>query len=110
MKYYSHKWILQRLTAIVLIPLTFWFVYCCILFTTLSRNEIAIFFNSYFNSILFLIMMIAMLFHAKLGCETVNEDYVSSKKFKNFLNILIKIIFYLAIIINFLSIFKFLLT
>ena len=40
MKDYATKWIFQRLTAFILIPLTFWFIYQCISFQQLeySRN------------------------------------------------------------------------
>ena len=98
---YVSKWILQRITALFLIPLTFWFIYHCISFQYLQFEEMKLFFQSYLNSFLFLIMMIAMLIHGKLGCETIIQDYVSSfylqKIFKALINFITLIAFFLVI-------------
>ena len=87
---YASKWILQRVTALILIPLTFWFIYQCISFQSMSYGDIIYFFQSYINSLLFLIMMTVMIIHAKLGCETIVQDYVTSvsliKTFKVIIN------------------------
>ena len=98
---YASKWILQRITALLLIPLTFWFVYQCISFQDFHFEEMKLFFQSYLNSFLFLSMMIAMLIHAKLGCETVVQDYISSlylqKTFKGLINFITVITLLLVI-------------
>ena len=78
MKNYSRKWLTQRLTAALLVPLTFWFIYSTISLSQMNYNEINIFFQSYINLILFYIMMIAMLLHSKLGLQTIIDDYVTS--------------------------------
>ena len=101
----SKKWIIQRITAVLLIPLTFWFVYHCVLFSKFNYEYVVNFFNSYLNSFLFLLMMISMLIHAKFGCETIVEDYISVKTFKNVIILFINIIIYLAISISLISIF-----
>ena len=80
MKNYALKWIIQRVTAVFLIPLTFWFIYSTISLSKMEYNEISIFFKSYLNSFLFYIMFIFMLLHSKLGLQTIIEDYVTSKK------------------------------
>jgi len=104
MSSYSSKWIIQRVTALLLIPLTFWFVYNCILFTKIEYIELINFFNSYLNSFLFLIMMSSMLIHAKLGCEAIIDDYISSSLQKKITKSIISITFYLAIFITVISI------
>ena len=90
---YSFKWLIQRITAVFLIPLTFWFIYQCISFQSFVYSDLEIFFQSYLNSLLFLVMMISMLIHAKLGCETIIKDYISTpllfKFFKNIINFII---------------------
>jgi len=101
---HSTKWIIQRLTALVLIPLTFWFVYHCIIFSKLDYNEINAFFNSFLNSSLFLIMMISMLIHAKYGCETIVDDYISKKNIKKISLLIINSVSYFSIIISLISI------
>ena len=80
MKNYALKWLLQRATASLLIPLTFWFIYSAISLSKMEYDETIDFFKSYLNSFLFYIMMIAMLLHAKLGLQTIIDDYVTSQK------------------------------
>ena len=99
-KNYALKWIVQRVTALILIPASFWFIYSCISFQYLNYYEIKLFFQSYLNSILFFLMMLAMFVHAKLGCETIVQDYVSKnylkKIFKSFINIIMSSSFILV--------------
>ena len=96
---YASKWILQRITALFLIPLTFWFIYHCISFQYSRFEEMKLFFQSYLNSFLFFMMVIAMLIHGKLGCETIIQDYVSSlylqKIFKGLINFVTLMTFFL---------------
>ena len=44
MKNYALKWVLQRVTALLLIPLTFWFIYSAISLSKMEYIEITIFF------------------------------------------------------------------
>ena len=83
MKNYALKWVMQRITASLLIPLTFWFIYSAISLSKMEYDETISFFQSYLNSLLFYVMMIAMLLHAKLGLQTIIDDYVTSKKIYN---------------------------
>tara|TARA_Y100001970_G_C14168263_1_gene822604 strand:- start:38 stop:373 length:336 start_codon:yes stop_codon:yes gene_type:complete len=106
MKNYSRKWILQRVTAVILIPLTFWFVFNCISFSSMQHDQIIYFFSSLFNTTLFLIMIISMFIHAKLGCETIAEDYISTINIKKLTKLFINIICYFFIFISILSILK----
>ncbi len=104
MNSYSSKWIIQRITALLLIPLTFWFVYNCVLFSKSNYNELILFFSSYINSLLFLVMMIAMLIHSKYGCEIIIDDYVVSKKIKTIALFILQITVYLVILISLASV------
>jgi len=103
---YTTKWIIQRFTALILIPLTFWFLYSCLSFKNFQYSEFQIFFNSYINSFLFLIMMIVMLVHAKLGCETIIQDYVSRSFIKLYLNSFINFILFLSLALVIFAIIK----
>ena len=94
MKKYSTKWITQRVTALLLVPLFFWFIYHCISIQNLSYEEIFYFFSSFINSFLFVVLMITMLIHSQLGCETIIEDYISSRNYKIFTIWGIKLITY----------------
>ena len=80
MKNYALKWLIQRIRASMLIPLTFWFIYSAISLSKMEYDETIKFFQSYINSFLFFVMMLAMLLHSKLGLQTIIDDYVTSKK------------------------------
>lgn len=103
---YAYKWIAQRITAVVLIPLSFWFIYQCISFQKLQYFELQLFFSSYLNSFFFIVMMFSMLIHAKLGCETIVQDYFSSTNIKRFCNIVINFITILSLFFVIVAIIK----
>ena len=105
MKNYATKWILQRFTAVILIPLTFWFVYQCVLLSSYGYDEIRAFFFSKLNSLLYFVLTIAMLYHAKLGCETIVEDYVTSVNVKKITKLFISALTYLSMILTSISLF-----
>ena len=105
MKNYAAKWIMQRLTAVILIPLTFWFVYQCVLLSTYEYDQIKAFFFSKINAALFFILIMSMLYHAKLGNETIVEDYVTSVNLKRVTKLTINILTYLFMILTAISLF-----
>ena len=45
MKNYAFKWVLKRITASILIPLTFWFIYVSVSLSKMEYDETAIFLN-----------------------------------------------------------------
>ena len=105
MKNYVNKWILQRVTAVILIPLTFWFIYQCIVLSSYDYQEIRAFFFSKLNSSLYFILIIAMLYHAKLGNETIVEDYIKSHNIKKFTKLSISLLIYISMILTTISLF-----
>lgn len=103
---YSSKWVLQRITAIFLIPLTFWFIYQCVSFQKLKYSDLEIFFQSYINSFLFLVMMVSMLIHAKLGCDTIVQDYISTSSLKKIFKSIINFIIFFSLFLVITAIIK----
>ena len=70
-------WWLQRVTALLLVPLSLWFVGS--LMTSLlspSVIKVAEWFASPINTILMVILLGATFVHARLGVQVVVEDYV----------------------------------
>ena len=105
MKNYASKWIMQRLTAVILIPLTFWFVYQCVLLSSYEYDQIKSFFFSKINVSLFFVLIISMLYHAKLGNETIVEDYVTSVNLKKITKLSISVLTYSCMILTTISLF-----
>ena len=106
MKNFNKTWIIQRISGLILIPLTFWFITNFISFLSMQYFEILIFFNSGLNSFLFLLMMIIMSIHAKFGFDNIIEDYVRERNKKNISKIIITILVSLSIIVSVFAIMK----
>ena len=75
----SHFW-WQRLTALALVPLTFWFVYSVV---SLAGQDFA-HFHAWLahpgNLTLMIVLVFATFHHAQLGVQVVIEDYVHDEK------------------------------
>ena len=105
MKNYASKWIMQRLTAVILIPLTFWFVYQCVLLSSYEYDQIRAFFFSKTNTSLFFILIMSMLYHSKLGNDTIVEDYITSNNLKKITKLIISSLTYIFMILTTISLF-----
>ena len=105
MKNYASKWIMQRLTALILIPLTFWFVYQCVILSSYEYDQIRTFFFSKINASLFFILIMSMLYHAKLGNDTIVEDYITSNNLKKITKLIISSLTYIFMILTTISLF-----
>ncbi|MBN66584.1 MAG: succinate dehydrogenase, hydrophobic membrane anchor protein [Rickettsiales bacterium] len=73
----SHHWWLQRLSALIIIPTSIWFMYS-LLTVLLAADplDVAIWLQEPLRAVVLTIMLGAMFFHAKLGLQVVIEDYV----------------------------------
>lgn len=76
-----HFW-WQRVTALALVPLTIWFVVSLIVYTGAEYDAVSQWVRSPFVTILLLLLIIAIFFHAHLGIQVVVEDYVHSEWMK----------------------------
>ena len=85
-------WWYQRLTAIVLIPLTLWAFWALVQLPTLDAASAAAFLSTPLQGIGIFSLLTAMLWHAKLGLTVVVEDYVHWTTAKIVLLIAIKIL------------------
>ncbi|MFN5588330.1 MAG: succinate dehydrogenase, hydrophobic membrane anchor protein [Holosporales bacterium] len=99
-------WWLQRLTAIVLIPLTLWAFYILVQIPTLNAASAADFLSSPLQGLGVFALLTAMLWHAKLGLIVVVEDYLHSTAIKVVLLIIIKILAAAGIVASGLAIAK----
>lgn len=77
----SHWW-MQRVTAVALIPLSFW----SITFLDLSLNapyqKAVEWFISPLNTVCIVAWVLAVFYHAALGLQVVIEDYVAAEGIK----------------------------
>ena len=84
----SRKWILQRISALLVAPLIVWFCVSLISLSTSSYEEVMNFFGNPMFSWLTIILLVAGFFHAKIGLNEIYEDYIQDEKIKNVANLL----------------------
>ena len=97
----SRKWILQRISALLVAPLIVWFCVSLISLSTSSYEEVINFFGNSMFSWLTIILLVAGFFHAKIGLNEIFEDYIENEKIKNVANLLT---FLLSIIVPLITI------
>ena len=84
----TRKWILHRVSAIILAPLFAWFYFSFILLSEKNHQEAIYFFeNPLFKTFTIALFFIGF-FHAKISLNEIFEDYVHNKKIKDVANIL----------------------
>ena len=75
-------WRMQRVTAIVLIPMTVWFIISIASLTGANYSETIEWITSPFVAIFMILFSITMLYHAFLGIQVVVEDYIHTEGLK----------------------------
>jgi len=84
----TRKWILHRISAIILAPLYIWFYFSLVSLSTKSYLEAAYFFKSQLFEILTVMVFFVGFFHAKISLSEIFEDYIHDQKIKDVANIL----------------------
>lgn len=75
---FSHWW-WQRVTAVALVPLCLWFVCSVLSLLGNGYDAATAWLSSPVNATLMMVFVLAMLYHAQTGLQTVIEDYVHTK-------------------------------
>nr|VFJ46089.1 MAG: succinate dehydrogenase / fumarate reductase membrane anchor subunit [Candidatus Kentron sp. FM]VFJ55686.1 MAG: succinate dehydrogenase / fumarate reductase membrane anchor subunit [Candidatus Kentron sp. FM]VFK15640.1 MAG: succinate dehydrogenase / fumarate reductase membrane anchor subunit [Candidatus Kentron sp. FM] len=75
----AHHWWMQRMTAVMLIPLFVWFVGTMVAMGTGSHAEVVAFIRSPIAAGALLVLIVAIFYHAALGLQVVIEDYISTE-------------------------------
>ena len=74
----AHWW-MQRISAIALIPLSFWLVIYCKQLVTATHVQISSWLSEPLNGLFAIAWIIAVFYHAALGLQVVLEDYVHTE-------------------------------
>ncbi len=70
----THWWH-QRITAITNIPLMLWLVWSVVHIPAWTHQEFVIWLEQPVNSILMILSILSVFYHAALGCQVIVEDY-----------------------------------
>jgi succinate dehydrogenase / fumarate reductase membrane anchor subunit len=87
----TRKWILHRISAIILAPLYVYLYFSLILLSTKNYSEATYFFKNPLFEILTIIVFFVGFFHAKISLSEIFEDYIHNQKIKDVANILVSI-------------------
>jgi succinate dehydrogenase / fumarate reductase membrane anchor subunit len=87
----TRKWILHRISAIILAPLYVWFYFSLISLSTKNYSEAIYFFKNQLFGILTIMVFFVGCFHAKISLNEIFEDYIHNQKIKDVANILVLI-------------------
>ncbi len=79
----SSKWKIERLTYIVLIPISYWFIFI-FLQNFYEKNYLSMSLSNNFNKFLISFFFIISFIHIRIQLIKVYEDYFNSKKVKFF--------------------------
>ena len=84
----TRKWILHRISAVILAPLFTWFYFSLISLSKKNYQEAIYFFENPLFKILIIALFFIGFFHAKISLNEIFEDYIYNKKIKDVANIL----------------------
>ena len=87
----TRKWILHRVSAIILVPLYVWLFFSLIALSTKNYSEAIYFFKNPLFVILTIIVFFVAFFHVKISLSEIFEDYIHDKKIKDVANLLVSI-------------------
>lgn len=73
-------WIRLRMTAVALIPLTFWVVYSILQLKNMAYGDFVLWLQNPYNTGMLIIFLLASYYHGALGVQEICEDYITCEK------------------------------
>ena len=99
MKSFTRHYVLQRITACILLALVPWFLWKLFFLKDLTHQEIIKNIGNLYSGLLLFIMLISGFYHGYLGIQTICIDYIQNQKNR------VSIVFIVGAIFSILSIF-----
>ena len=85
-------WVVQRLTAVALVPLSLWFVVSILMLMRADYITVVNWMHAPWNAILLVLLVLTVYWHAYLGLQVVVEDYVHVAWMKASVIVLLRVI------------------
>ena len=82
----TKKWVLMRVSSVVLIPLMIWFILNLVSVFNKDYVDIVNFFSNQPSKILVSLLLVFAYFFSALSISEVFEDYIQDEKIKNVAN------------------------
>ncbi|MDA7770062.1 succinate dehydrogenase, hydrophobic membrane anchor protein [Candidatus Pelagibacter sp.] len=102
----TKKWLLMRVSSVVLIPLMTWFILNLVSVFNKEYVDIVNFFSNQPSKILVSLLLVFAYFFSALSISEVFEDYIQDKKIKNVANKVLNIFAILVPLITIIIIFN----
>ena len=101
-----NKWIIQRVSAVILIPLLLFFLYSLVDLVNQDYTGALDFFDNYLSITIFTLFLIFSALHLKLGLGEIIEDYIQDERLKGTLNKIIMLYSAILPIVGIVSLIK----
>ena len=102
----TKKWLLMRVSSVVLIPLMIWFILNLVSVFNKDYVDIVNFFSNQPSKILVSLLLVFAYFFSALSISEVFEDYIQDEKIKNVANKALNIFAILVPLITIIIIFN----
>ncbi|MDB9978860.1 succinate dehydrogenase, hydrophobic membrane anchor protein [Candidatus Pelagibacter sp.] len=102
----TKKWLLMRVSSMVLIPLMTWFILNLVSVFNKDYVDIVNFFSNQPSKILVSLLLVFAYFFSALSISEVFEDYIQDEKIKNVANKVLNIFAILVPLITIIVIFN----
>ena len=99
-------WCVQRLSAILLVPLSLWFIYALTTLGKADYHAVSAWLGAPLNAALLLIFIMLLYYHAALGMQVVLEDYIASERSRAVCLRLVRVILTVAALSAWLAVLK----
>jgi len=83
----TKKWIIHRISAVILAPLFVWLFFSLISLSTKNYSDAIYFFQNPLFKVLTIALFFVGFFHAKISLNEIFEDYIHNQKTKDVANI-----------------------
>lgn len=88
----SHHWLVQRFTAVALIPLSLWMIFSMVHMAGADYATFQSWIGEHGHLVGTIAFSLAIFYHAQLGLQVVIEDYVHTEIRKLILLIIMKLV------------------
>lgn len=102
----AHHWLMERVTAVAILPLVLWVIYSMIDLRGKSYFEFTQWLTQPWNAALLTMFILGVYHHAASGLQVVIEDYVASNASKLIQIMAVKVVFAFMAILSVFSILK----
>lgn len=101
-----HHWMIQRVTGVFAVPLTFWLAWAVLQIKGLSYDGVVAWIAQPVNAVLMMLTVVVFAYHAALGLQVVIEDYVHTAGRKIVTLLFMKAVFIFVAAVSVFSILK----